>query len=711
MADAKRKGPSIFGIAGVKKRIKNFRNDLKKNRTTGQKIKDWFKNFGYGLLSLLLLIPKTITFAANALIEVADKLNFATQVLYLVLSVWGLVYVSNIDTAAMIGQDEQHVGLFILLAQSIILLFSVVALILFFTLVLVKLFGEDEKSFQKTLDALGGVFSGEDTFEGKYQQFIAPLQYHMLTVILFSSVFIYVNEDLKTKLAGSITGDQWLIPFITFVGVLRAIIEFRHSRDARNIKKVSRDVYLGTAYGLEDEYANKPMRGPALGLGTALLVYNLHYSNDDMWNGYSLMFNVALIVYLAFVAIEKWYVGLKVRDGDGVAEYFIGSAFEWGYGDAWASIGLASTVMVIFSAFSVADKINKDVSVEGALVAALGAVILDISRLGYGSMSKREKDTVMSFLPKGMAVIYRAAHLVVGILGLLSVYMKDEVTDAKLGVIEPLRLFVVVASLVKITGFFYSFHLPTVVTCPPKIGIVPGMKENVENTLRQGSTIVLLLSSTILENSDAENDGFGWGSAILLTSVLARFVDCMQDQFLDYGADRTALLGNWKEVRQKDILSPTADNPRSWLVLGGLISVAVLLSDVINRENAQTDYGDNNKLLDGTENVFNGWIITSLVLVLAHILLVVFSLFAGSDESILGKISFSRIPLFRWAVTTLVLIGLAVCAGVMNIGYNEVSPTSPSPSKDPFTPNWSQLHLLAAIVIYIFTDMIGHVFL
>ena len=664
----------------------------------------WFKKLMYGIFKLLMIPFQTIAFIGDLLIDVAESLNFATQVLYLVLSVWGLVYVSNLDLSVMISQNEQHVGLFILMSQSFIFLFSVFGLIMFTTLMLVKIF--ENKALTEV--AVRSVFKEDaDTFGDKYSQFIAPLQHHMLTVIIFSSIFIYVNEDLKTKLSG-ITGDQWLIPFIIIIGVLRSILEFRHSRDARN--KKTKAASLGSSiYELESEYDNKPMRGPALLLSGILLFYNVWYG-DGFDNGYSFMFNVALIVYIVFVAYEKWMVAGENDELNKYAPTYddrFENGFEWGYGKAWASIGLASTVMVILSAMNVAERINKGTTVEGALVAALGAIVLDVSRLGYGSKSDNSEVNTDVGQNKILALVFRAVHALVGVVGLLSVYAKETIDDAKLGVVEPLRLFVVVASLVKVVGFFYSFRLP------PKFGIVPQLKENVENTLRQGSTIVLLMSSILLENITAEDNATGWGTAILSTAIVARLVDCIQDSILDFGLDNYSdyLLGNWGK-QGENVLSPSVDNPRSWLVLGGLVTALVLIIQVTDLENKATDPGDSNKLLDGSENDFNGWLICSLVLVLVHALLVfvsiISSVYPSSDT--LKSISLSRLPLIRTTVTTTVLIGLTVCAGQINLGYDEVPSTSPSPSTD-FTPNQSQLNLLAAIVVYIFTDLVGHVFL
>lgn len=525
----------------------------------------------------------------------------------------------------------------------------------------------------------------------------------MLTVIMFSSIFIYVNEDLKTKLDGGITGDQWLIPYIILVGTIRAIIEVKHSRDAR-IKNSREDatlykgIVLGDSYDLRDLYKNKPMRGPSALLGGILLFYNLWYG-DWMGNGYSLIFSVALVAYLSFVVIEKVIVQMSIGKED--------DDYEWGYGNAWATIGLASTVMVIFSAFNLAERINEDSTVEGALVAALGAVILDVTRLGYGSRSFSNED---DFNNGYAAAGFRLAHALVGVVGLMSVYAKETIEDAKVGVVEPLRLFVVVASLVKVVGFFYS--LPIFSLFKNSLNI-PLKKQNVENTLRQGSTIVLLMSSILLENWSAEENATGWGTAILITAIVARLVDCIQDSLLEFGVKESTdfLIGNY-DGEGKFIMSPSGDNPRSWLVLGGLITALVLIIQVTDLENSATDPGDSNKLLNGNANVFDGWLILSMILVLAHVLLVVVSIISSAlpSSKMLKYLSLSRVPLFRTAVTTTVLIGLTVCAGQINLGYDEVASTSPSASTD-FKPNWSQLHLLAAIVVYIFTDLVGHVFL
>jgi len=673
---------------------------------TGKSVLSWFYRIFYGIISILAVFPKTVGAGADALSMAAHSMEFTTNLLYLFIAVWGLVYSYNIDTAQMIGQDKEHVGLFILLSQAVIRLFSAFILILFATSIIVLIFDNTnegfvgnardvvlENWFQDKARYTGGIFSV------LYQQYLAPIRHHMLTVILFASIFIYANEDLKTKLDGGITGDQWLIPYIILVGVLRAIIEVKHSRDARLRTKQDatlwKSVSLGDVYELRSGYQNKPMRGPSLLLGGVLLFYNLWYG-DGFGGGYSIIFNVALVVYLAFVLIEKFLV----HRGDSKED-----DYEWGYGDAWATIGLSSTVMLLFSALNLADRINEDTTVEGALVAALGAIILDVSRLGYGSRSFSVNKSEMSGL------IFRLTHAVVGCIGLISVYITETDEDAKIGVIPSLRLFVVVASLVKIVGFFYSvfFSLPgTGMYCNGIVNVVPMQKENVENTLRQGSTIVLLLASTILENNDSS---VTWGMTLLIFACVARLFDCLQDSILEFGTGyRKYILGNYENNGQL-IMASGADNPRTWFVLGGLVSTAYLIIQVMHYENKdyEPDSADKNKLLDGSENDFNGSIITSLVLVLAHIVLVFVSLLSNVAQLEilrLKSLSLSKIPLFRQTVTTVTLVFLAVAAGQINLGYNEEGATT-----DSFTPNWSQLHLLAAIVIYIFTDMIGHVFL
>lgn len=695
---------------------------------TGKSILSWFYRLFFGIVSIIAVFPKTVAAGADALSMAAHSMEFTTNLLYLIIGVWGLVYSYNIDTAQAIGQDLEHVGLFILLSQAVIRLFSAFILILFVTSIIVLFFdntGEGfvgnaqevvlESWFQDKGRYTGGVFSV------LYQQYIAPVRHHMLTVVMFASIFIYANEDLKTKLAGGITGDQFLIAYIIFVGVLRAIIEVKHSRDARLRTKqdatLFKSVSLGDVYELRSGYQNKPMRGPSLLLGGVLLFYNLWYG-DGFGGGYSIIFNVALIVYLSFVLIEKFLV----HRGDSKED-----DYEWGYGDAWATIGLSSTVMLIFSALNLADRINENTTVEGALVAALGAIILDVSRLGYGSRSFSD-DAPPTNSDYMLGVFFRFMHLVVGCIGLVSVYITETDEDAKIGVIPSLRLFVVVASLVKIVGFFYSvfFSLPgTGMYCNGIVNLVPMQKENVENTLRQGSTIVLLLASTILENNDSS---VTWGTTLLIFACVARLFDCLQDSILEFGKDPwTFIKGNFggkialfrgsrastRSLSQGQlIMSPEGDNPRTWFVLGGLISTAYLIIQVMHYENEdyEPDSADANKLLDGTRNDFDGFIILSLILVLGHVLFVIISLISSKVE-FMKNISLSRIPLVRFAVTSGTLISLAVAAGQINLGYDE-STTSPSASpSDPFTPNWSQLHLLAGIVIYIFTDMIGHVFL
>lgn len=721
MADAKRKGPSIYGLTGAKTKIKKIRAKVRDENVlpnfiynmqdgTLKSVVSVLWRIFYGIVALFAVIPKTVSAGADALALAARSLAFLTNVIYLCLAGFGLAYSYDIDTSKEISQDEDQLGLFILLTPTMFRLFATFILILFVASFLVLIFDATtnrgfgqfaqnagdvvfENWLQDKNRYTGGVFSMIN------EQYLAPLRHHMMTLLLFSSIFIYFNEDLKTGY------EDWLIIlYIILVGVSRAILEVKHSRDARlrlsdQEPTLFKGVTLGDLYDLRGTYQHKPMRGPALLLGGTILAYNLWYG-DGMDNGYSLVFNIALMAYVFFIVCERIFI--QTSTGREANE------FEWGYGDAWATIGLASTTMVVFSAMNLAERINNATTVEGALVAALGAVVLDISRLGYGMRSFQSEDQTIGIVA---SVLPRILHAVVGVIGILSVYADD--WDHAVGVVPSLKLFVLIASWVKIVGFFYSFSLfDFAYTRTFSDAIVPLEKQNVENTLRQGSTIVLLLGSTLLKNLDGDTNG--WGTALLLIAIFARLTDCIQDSVLEFGSIpwKKYIYGGWKDANaRKSISSPTADNPRSWLVLGGLVTVAVILSDVINMENSQTeDYGDNNKLLDGTENDFNGWIITSLVLVLAHILLVVVSLFARGNKT-LNTLSLSRIPLFRCAVTTLVLIGLAACAGVMNIGYNEVSTTSPSPSKDPFTPNWSQLHLLAGIVIYIFTDMIGHVFL
>lgn len=731
---AKRKVQSTFGLKRAAARARAAATETsplpgcitKMSDGTGKSLLSWFYRLFFGIISIAAVFPRTIGAGADALSMAAHSMEFTTNLLYLVAAVWGLVYSYNIDTDHLIGQDLQHVGLFILLSQAVIRLFSAFILILFATSIIVLYYdstGEGfvgnardivlESWFQDKGRYTGGVFST------LYQQYIAPIRHHMLTVVMFASVFIYFNEDLETKLQGGITGDQWLIAYIIFVGVLRAIIEVKHSRDAR-IKNSKEDatlwksVSLGDAYDLRTGYQNKPMRGPSLLLGGTLLFYNLWYG-DGFGGGYSIVFNVALIVYLVFVLIEK----LLVHQEDSEEDY------EWGYGDSWAVIGLASTTMLVSSAMNLADRINENTTVEGALVAALGAILLDVSRLGYGSRSFSDPlDGPTTKWDYVLGVFFRAVHALVGIIGLVSVYIQETDEEAKIGVIPSLRLFVVVASLVKIVGFFYSVFFSKDGMFCKVVNVVPMQKQNVENTLRQGSTIVLLLASTILK----DNASTTWGLILLIFACAARVVDCLQDSILEFGKDPlTYIKGNFGEkiavVRNKYatktslsqgqlIMSPEVDNPRSWIVLGGLISTAYLIIQVMHYENEDynPESADADKMLDGNQNDFDGFIILALILVLAHIVLVSLS-FLSTLVTQLKMILLSRIPLFRVAVTSGTLISLAICANQINLGYDEVASTTPSPLNDPFKPNWSQLHLLAAIVIYIFTDMIGHVFL
>merc|ERR1740138_210679 len=139
--------------------------------------------------------------------------------------------------------------------------------------------------------------------------------------------------------------------------------------------------------------------------------------------------------------------------------------------------------------------------------------------------------------------------------------------------------------------------------CNGIANLVPMQKENVENTLRQGSTIVLLLASTILENNDSSNT---WGTTLLIFACVARLFDCLQDSILEFGKDPwTFIKGNWRMSQYNDfsfpttggnvglpqltqgqlIMSPEGDNPRTWFVLGGLISTAYLIIQVMHYEN------------------------------------------------------------------------------------------------------------------------------
>ena len=271
---------------------------------------------------------------------------------------------------------------------------------------------------------------------------------------------------------------------------------------------------------------------------------------------------------------------------------------------------------------------------------------------------------------------YRFAHFLVGVAGAVLLYLGVEETEGwgfdKLNGTELpaapkiLRDVALIACGIKIIGGFYQFGLR------PFDAKLPILRYNVENTLRQVSSTLIMLSSTFIwaypQTSTADADlthDRRLELGLLILGIIARFVDSIQDTILTYeitydqGVMGFLQLYFWDYFKREDdnpdsesINAARTDNPRSWLVLAAIatsLGMAAYMHGTFEME------------FEGFEHYrdSSAWAITLLVV---H-LVVILAQLIGTQMENLGFFKYaalSRNIFVRFLVTTTTLVLLTM---------------------------------------------------
>jgi hypothetical protein len=362
------------------------------------------------------------------------------------------------------------------------------------------------------------------------------------------------------------------------------------------------------------------------------------------------MVALSLLVYILVVSLER-----------------IAGQKEWVVGGAG---GLVITGAVSFwNLISAGMALAEDKSQE-AVVVALGSILLDAMRVGYGQAVPEK--AVVSDVRK---VFLRLLQAVAGIAAFVMVVSTE--TDQH-AASNPLLSGVALASaLVKIVGVSY-------------IG-KDMFKTSTEHHYRELASTGLLLSSAYLWSHPLDDSVSSTAAvSFFVIGILCRFLDSILDFMMS--GKRAVEYISW-DGEGEGVESPTSDNPRTWLTLLSLVVSLVFASMAMHEK------FDHIKLTNGkaAHKQLSDSMIVAVTFMSVHVAVVLLGLFSeikGAKFLSIGALSRSKFV--RFAVTTTVLSSLAVAAGA--IGFY---------GPGMLSSDAVQTDILSALVAYLFADVVG----
>ncbi len=586
------------------------------------------------------------------------------EVLYLVLAAFGIIFANQIHVN-IADQGSNFITLKATVVRSGALVFSISILALAVSNILVHAFKKDSISglMNELVDAM--------PFDEKYGNYISSYRRHCTTLLLVASLMSF-SEDFYEL--------DWYLKYllVIFSGVLRLENEYRYGLTG---SKTNESTRLGTIFNIDTE---KISLLPAFALSGFLLIYNFANGNDFTLDQWTFGANVVLIVILGLCVYDFWFIKTdQERRVHGTERKH----------SSWVLLFLASITLVIFGTWSLLEQKN-----ETSVVALLVILAIDTVRIGYGETTNGEQT-----IGKYMSLGFRFAHSVVGAAAFTLLYYgvneQDSLGDLEKIPVSPklMRDVALASAALKIFGLFFAWS----VSKQDKIKLVPISTNSSENTIRQLSTIGLLISSSFLWASQKQlDDSSGLHWVLLLLGLVARLVDAIQDT---YRIEGQITLDNyvWDSRINNDgdpLEKGSYDNPRSWLVISAITLSLGLISHAYNEHDSTTDRR-------GVANIL------SVVGLVVHLFFAIWGVAAYEvDNYYFGQFSLSRKRVVRLLVTSATIMALTVSLSEMGwAGKLDGMSKTPSPSNvDVTMEKW---YTLGALVAYLSADLIGHVFL
>ena len=602
-------------------------------------------NFFAMIMGLFNMIFRPVEMVAKTIIDASAGVSRVGWALDLAIAIAAIVYifmteVTDIPKGAFAVTEVTARGVVFLSALSLTLL-SLSSVL----------------SYLFTTDGLLGPVAGlvGAGFSEKYDAYQATFRHGVHSMLTVAIAMLWgLNDDRTVRWSGSEDGDDdstltFLIGLFIALTVSKFLSEVRHGQDARAL--VADKEILGSSAALNVDYRFKHARGAALTVSTGLLVYML--ANADLSGGAlsfigSKMVALSLSVYILVVSLER-----------------IAGQKEWVIGGAG---GLVITGAVSFWNLIAAGIALAEDKSQQAVVVALGSILLDAMRVGYGQPVP--EIGVVSDVRKVFLRLLQA------LAGIVSFVLITSTETGEHSASTSLLFGVALASaLVKIVSISYVGK--------------DLFKTSTEHHFRQLASTGLLLSAAYLWEHPLDDSASSTAAQLFFAiGILCRFLDSILD-FLMSGKDALKYI-SW-DLDGEGVDSPTSDNPRTWLTLLSLVVSLVFASMTMHEK------FDHIKLKDGkaADKELSDSMIVAVTFISVHVAVVLLGLISeipGAKMASLGALSRSKFV--RFAVTTTVLSSLAVAAGA--IGFEEVLSSSDV-----------QTDILSALVAYLFADVVG----
>jgi hypothetical protein len=658
-----------------------------------------YTTLAIGIHSFLMLFSKPLdmTLSGLAKAEAAEdqsgsSLMDLSPLFKITFAVFGFLFVFGTDaTDTVIKQSSpEWFGLHVLLARATIFFSSLIAAFIGMSDILVKL----------TSKSTGNLL-GLPNFGGRFSAYSSAFVHGTTSLTIIAAVFLWQEEvDLPKQWANATTPDPakknttsiaYLVLVIIAAYVLKLWQELRHGAQQEAIQKDS--TMIGESRDLKALYKFKHARGPAITISVALLMFMLSnlpdntYWFDDLWTTPAYLF---LAIYILVVAMERASVG---------------AGQEWVFGGSHGIVitGGVCAALLFFTGTLVGEQMTQD-----SIVFALGVVVLDGMRVGYGQQTAEGVDySNTSAMGDKTAVMYRFFQGAFGIFAFTLVTVAPgeivDITNSTTGaVIGTQQTGKVTAPVLYGIGLASALvNVMSMLYLSKKM-----FKHSTENYYRDiASTGLLIASAYLWEHPLDETMNPGWGYAFFVFAILSRFADSLMEYVVSSGYDFKGWV-SWYSAEADQyafagsIDSPTSDNPRTWFVLLALITSLAFGSQVFELEKQQIRLDNftnpQNQTIDGpTNEELSSAMFTAVTFIAVHVVVV----FAGLvSEVFTGAqiLALSRSKFIRTAVSTVVLSSLAVAGGALTIGDTAL-----------LKSDSSEARLVMALVSYVVADTVG----
>jgi len=650
----------------------------------------------YFVSMILMFVSRPIDYTLTSLKQVDDNTEVGgmslvdiSWVFKLAFAVMGFLFVFSTDSQdTVIDQSSpEFFGLHVLLARATIFFSALMCAFIGLSDVLVKISSRMPK--MATI--------GLPSFEGEFSGYTAAFVHGATSLTIIASSFLWEEEiGLAKALANATTVDPtkhnptsfaYLTLIIVAAYVLKLWQELRHGAVYGGASDA--DDMIGEVRSLKDKYTFKHARGPAITISVALLMYmisnlpaNSHWY-ADIWNTPAY---VLLIAYILAVGMER----IAVNNGQ-----------EWVFGgsNGVVVIGGITMVLLFYTGALVGNHMTQD-----SIVFALGVVVLDAMRVGYGQATPESPSFMSS---EKTALVYRLFQGVFGILAftLITVAPNETVNivNATTGAVTGTEVTQKVAAPV-LYGIGLASALVKVMTLLFLSKTL--FKNSTENYYREiASTGLLFCSAYLWEHPLDPTLRPGWAYLFFILAVLSRFLDSFTNHALSAGVDLKSYISWYKSDDADAIDSPTSDNPRVWLTFAALVSALWFAITVMNDDwdNIRvTNYTVTNETSNATTTVAapvnktqSSGMITAVFFIALHVVVVVAALLSDAMECF-EVLALSRSKFIRTAVATVVISSLSVAAGAINIGETAL-----------LSSDSSEARMVLALVSYVVADTVG----